>query len=54
MGEYNFDAAKLIAKLWVTLATLFLFAVVMFGVRDPVLTGILPTMNASKSRSLSP
>lgn len=52
MGEYNFDAAKLIAKLWVALATLFLFAVVMFGVRDPILTGILPSMNASKRSSM--
>jgi hypothetical protein len=34
MGEYNFDAAKLISKIWITLSVLFLFIVIMFFVDD--------------------
>ena len=43
MDVYNFEASKIITKIWLMLASLFLFGVVMFGVRDTVLSSILPT-----------
>jgi len=41
MGEYSFHAAKLISKIWCTIAVLFLFAVIMFGVQDEYMTRIV-------------
>lgn len=42
MAEYDFTAARLISKIWATIAVLFLFAVIMFGVDDNYLSRILP------------
>ena len=41
MSDYSFDTAKLISKIWATIAVLFLFAVIMFGVDDDHMTRIM-------------
>lgn len=56
MSSYNFDVANLLTKIWIALASLFLFGVVMFGVRDPVMSSIMPfnsgvTKGGSKSKT---
>jgi hypothetical protein len=43
MDVYNFEASNVITKVWLMLSGLFLFAVIMFGVRDTVISSILPT-----------
>ena len=41
MGDYDFSAARLISKIWVTISLLFLFAVIMFGVNDEHMSRIM-------------
>ena len=41
MGDYNFTAANLISKIWVTISLLFLFVVIMFGVDNDYMSRIM-------------
>lgn len=46
MGDYDFSAANLISKIWATIAVLFLFAVIMFGVNDEHMTRIMANFSS--------